>query len=306
MTPPTTVAELLKRAIEDLSPAERRIARALLADYPVAGLEPVHRLAERANVSAPTVLRLLQKLEIGAYPTMQRMLRDEISARSTSPLLLYKERAESGAAYDEDSLLAEHRQELIRSLELTFDALLRSEFQRVVEVLSNPRLQIWTVGGRFSDLIAQYLQLHLQLLRKGARHVGPSEHDRPLALMDFGPKDVLVAFDYRRYQESTVDFLRQAKERKSTTVLFTDPWMSPAARYADHVLSSPVASTSPFDSLTPSFALVETVIAGIVEHLDDAPRARIAAFDELQAPMLYSGEGPADVTQDSPETQERS
>jgi DNA-binding MurR/RpiR family transcriptional regulator len=288
---PLTLAEQLKKAHETLSPAERRVSRVLIADYPVAGLEPVHRLAERANVSAPTVLRLISKLGIGSYPDMQKLLRGEISARTSSPLEMYGERSASiGDATDATSsikFIAQSQRVLTDGLEATFKAIPEAEILEIARLLANPRLRIWTVGGRFSDLLAQYLNMHLRLLRKDVHHVAPTEHEKTFALMDFTSRDLLVAFDYRRYQDSTVNFLKNAKAKKATTVLFTDPWLSPAAKHADFLLSSSVTAPSPFDSLTAAFAMVETVIAGVVDELGEEPTQRIKAFDALQERTLH-------------------
>jgi DNA-binding MurR/RpiR family transcriptional regulator len=286
---PLTLAEQLKKAHETLSPAERRVSRVLIADYPVAGLEPVHRLAERANVSAPTVLRLISKLGIGSYPDMQKLLRGEISARTSSPLEMYGERSiPSGNEADSSiKFIAESKRVLTDGLEATFKAIPEAEMLEIARLLANPRVRIWTVGGRFSDLLAQYLNMHLRLLRKDVHHVAPTEHEKTFALLDFTSRDLLVAFDYRRYQDSTVNFLRNAKAKKATTVLFTDPWLSPAAKHADYLLSSSVTAPSPFDSLTSAFAMVETVIAGVVDELGEEPTQRIKAFDALQDRTLH-------------------
>lgn len=302
-----TVADLLKRAHSALSPAERRISRVLLADYPVAGLESVQSLAKRANVSAPTVLRLLVKLEIGSYPEMQKMLREEISARNTSPLLMYSERGASSALADTDGLpfVWDYRRMMNKRLEMTYDSLHESELLEIVQLLANQKYGVWAVGGRFSDVLAQYLILHLKLLRQGAQHVGLSESEVSFALMDFSSKDLVIAFDYRRYQAKTVDFLREAKRRKAVTVLFTDPWLSPAAKFSDYVLSSQVASASPFDSLTPAFALVETLVAGLVDELGDEPKQRIANFDELQGRALYARDDPGAPDRSQPSSTRR-
>lgn len=289
-----TLAEQLKRAHEGLSPAERRVYRVLIADYPVAGLEPVHRLAKRANVSAPTVLRLISRLGIGSYPQMQELLRAEISARTSSPLDMYGDHSSSSGTNDAEEgesgglrFVAASRRRLIEGMSATFEAIPESEVLAITKLFANPRNRIWTVGGRYSDLVAQYLSLHLRLLRKNAQHIGAAEHEKTFALMDMGPRDVLVAFDYRRYQDSTVDFVMNAKLKKATTILFTDPWLSPAARYADFLLSSSVSSASPFDSMTAAFALVETVIAGMVDDLGEQPRTRIESFDALQQRALH-------------------
>ena len=66
------IAERLRQLLPVLPAAERRIARALLADYPVAGLETVARLAARASASGPTVLRLTSRLGFSGYPELQR------------------------------------------------------------------------------------------------------------------------------------------------------------------------------------------------------------------------------------------
>ncbi|HBT9469751.1 TPA: MurR/RpiR family transcriptional regulator, partial [Klebsiella pneumoniae] len=48
------LAQQIKDNMAELSPAERKIARAMLADYPGAGLGSVQMLADRAGVSLPS------------------------------------------------------------------------------------------------------------------------------------------------------------------------------------------------------------------------------------------------------------
>jgi DNA-binding MurR/RpiR family transcriptional regulator len=62
----------------DLTTAERKVARALLAAYPVAGLETVAKLARRAHVSGPTVIRFAAKLSYDRYPEFRQALKDEL------------------------------------------------------------------------------------------------------------------------------------------------------------------------------------------------------------------------------------
>ena len=56
-----TVAEGVRAVLGDFSASERKVARSLLAAYPVAGLETVAQLAERAGVSPPTVVRFVSR-----------------------------------------------------------------------------------------------------------------------------------------------------------------------------------------------------------------------------------------------------
>ena len=83
---PTTVAQLAHDLLTELSTAERKVARALLADYPSAGLGTVADLARSASVSAPTVVRFTQSLGFAGFPHMQLQLRTELTRDSASPL----------------------------------------------------------------------------------------------------------------------------------------------------------------------------------------------------------------------------
>lgn len=283
MSESPSLAEILKQSYEQLSPAEKRVCRALLADYPVAGLEPVNRLAERANVSAPTVLRLLSKLGIGSYPDMQKLLHGEIAARTSSPAAMYG--LGDGVLGGNDSV--ERSQRVIEEgISATFSGLVLEDFEAIVELLTLTRRHVWTTGGRFSVLLAEYLSMHLRHLRPKVSHLPTSAQARTFALLDIGPKDIVVAFDYRRYQESTVAFVRQAKAQKATTVVVTDPWLSPAAKHADYLLANAVTSSSPFDSITPGFALLETIIASLVEALGADPVARLHRYDDIERQLV--------------------
>src|SRR3984893_4954794 len=84
------VGELVRHRLSTLSPAERKLARVLLASYPIAGLESVARFAERAHVSPPTVTRFITKLGFRGYPEFQETLRHEVQARLSSPLTRYR------------------------------------------------------------------------------------------------------------------------------------------------------------------------------------------------------------------------
>src|SRR3989442_6231635 len=92
------VGELVRQRLASLSPAERKLARALLASYPIAGLESVARFAERAGVSPPTVTRFITKLGFRGYPEFQESLRLEVQARLSSPLARYRDEPKHDSA----------------------------------------------------------------------------------------------------------------------------------------------------------------------------------------------------------------
>lgn len=272
-----TVAERLRLRLGELTHAERKVARALMADYPVGGLDPVAKLAAAAGVSSPTVVRLVAKLEFDGYAEFQQSLKSEVTVRLSSPLQMHAERpgtASEGALPRTERLLCDG----IRS---SFARLPPGEFEQAVRLLADPRRSVTLLGGRFSTMLAEYLAAHLKILRSRVQVLSAAGPDRVSAMLDVGRRDVLVAFDYRRYQHDTVRLAMTAKDQGATLVAFTDPYLSPLAARADVILTSSVQSPSPFDALTPAVALVEAMITALVDRLGDAPRSRMARYDVL-------------------------
>ncbi len=272
-----SVAQRLRLRLPDLTPAERKVAHALMADYPVAGLEPVARLATAAGVSSPTVIRLVAKLAFDSYAEFQRSLKSEVSARLSAPRQMHAERSGGtsvGALRRTERLLCD-------GISSSLTRLPPAEFENAVALLADPRHSVTIIGGRFSSMLAEYFAAHLRILRQRVHAVSAAGADRVTSMLDLGRRDVLVAFDYRRYQRDTVRLAVAAKKQGATLIAFTDPYLSPLSSCADVILTSSVASPSPFDALTPAVALAEAVIAALVDRLGDAPRARMARYDEM-------------------------
>jgi DNA-binding MurR/RpiR family transcriptional regulator len=278
-----SVAERLRLRLGELTPAERKVAHALMADYPIAGLEPVAKLATAAGVSAPTVIRLVAKLGFASYPDFQQSLKSEVSVRLSSPLEMHAERpgGAAGAAGTAGGTLRRTERLLCGGIRSSFASLPVAEFDNALALLAEPRNSVTIMGGRFSSMLAEYFAAHLRILRPRVHLVAAAGADRATSMLDLGRRDVLAAFDYRRYQRDTVRLAATAKKQGATVIAFTDPYLSPLSAHADVILTSSVQSPSPFDALTPAMALVEALIAALVDRLGDAPRARMARYDAM-------------------------
>lgn len=285
--PSTTIAERIRGKLGELPAAERRVALLLLSSDPVTALEPVAALAARAHASPPTVLRLLDRLGFEGYPSFQQAVKAELAARLSSPLQMYP----SGPAAE--GLAERMLDDLGHSVLAARTQLATGELDAAAALLADQRRPVVVIGGRFSAMLADYLVAHLQLLRPGVARVPAAPSDRAAMLLDVDRRHIVVAFDYRRYQHDTVAFGTGAADRRASVVLFTDRYLSPLASRADVVLSTEVAAPSPFDVLTPAVALVETLVACLVDRLGDEPRSRIAAFDAVSAQLVEGAGGVA-------------
>ncbi len=275
-----SIAEYVRASTDRLTAQERKAAQALLTNYPAAGLAPVAEFAERARVSAPTVLRFVAKLGFLGYPDFQRQLREELEAQLTSPLA--KSVRAAGPKGHKRPLIDPFVESAVANLQGTFRHLPSEDFAAIVERLCDRRRSVHLLGGRFTDAVARYLAAHLSLVRPDVRHV-PSGigvwRDR---LLDIRRRDVLIVFDIRRYQEDVIAFSRAAAARGAEIVLVTDQWLSPLSRQAKYVLACRVAAPSHWDSSVALLAVVEALTAAATDRLGEFAKRRIEELEGLR------------------------
>ena len=273
-----TVAERIREGLGKCSPAERRVGRLLLSDYPVAGLDTVARLAERAETSGPTVLRFLSRLGFDGFGDLQEALRGEIAERTASPLSLLT--AEPVPAPD-DTLLGRAQSVLPSATARTLTLLPPDEVEAAVALLADRRYRISADGGRFTRLLAEYLVLHLMQIRGDARLLPTQPLSRTDVLLDIGRRDVVVLFDFRRYETTTQALAEECVEAGAKVILVTDRWLSPIAGVADVVLPAQVdAVAAAYDSLVPTLAVVEVLVAGVLSASGEDAERRMTRFED--------------------------
>ena len=267
-----------------MTSAEKKVARIVLSDYPSAGLLPIAKLADLSDVSGPTVLRFIKRLDFDGYQDFQDRLLGELSQRKSSFLELYDDRLTGLKDHKLIQRFVElHQNKLVASLM----KLPIAEFDQTIKILSNPKSRVMCIGGRFTDFLAKYLASHLHELRPGVQFSDNTHTWRNEQLLDINNKDIVVVFDVRRYQKDTVEFARKARKNGAKIILVTDPYLSPISSMATCVLSVEVEGPSAFDSTLNIMALVELLIAGVVENLGEKARARIKKLEDVRIPFEY-------------------
>lgn len=275
---PQTMLDRLHAAAPALTPAERQLAAHLRRNYPVAGLASITRLASAAGVSSPTVLRLVQKLSFRGYPEFQAALRDELEAQLVSPLAKHERWAGSAP---EAHVLNRFAGAVAENVQATMAQVDPAEFDACAALLADPGRRVWAVGGRITHTLADYLCVHLSLIRPGVQLVPDAATGWPPAILDMAQGDVLVAFDIRRYEPAVLTLTAMAADAGAEVILLTDQWLSPAASRAVHVFAAHVEVPSAWDSNMGLLLLVETLLAAVQAQTHDETRSRMARLEEL-------------------------
>lgn len=272
------VKELIQDRTTSLTPAERQVSDILLRDYPMAGLQSITRLAEAANVSTPTVIRLARKLGFDGFPELQEALRDEASAQIKQPIL----KREGWPSGRKDSpAFRGFAEAVFENLNHTIERLDPKTFDTIARCIADPRRKIALSGGRITRSNADYFFNHLQIIRPDVTLLSQSPNVWPQYLLDMGPKSVLVIFDIRRYEADLAKLASLAKERGAVIVLLTDQWGSPISKIADHMINAMVEVPSSWDSTLAINLIVEALIAEVQTRRWDKAKDRIESLEDM-------------------------
>jgi DNA-binding MurR/RpiR family transcriptional regulator len=278
-----SVSARASSALAALSKAERRVARALLADYPSAGLASAARLAERAEVSPPTVLRFAQSLGYDGFTDLQIALRAELTERSNGPLT----RLPSAPAADGllDRLLHQGRAQN-ELAEQTLAQLPASALEAAVALLSDTARPLYLHGGRFSHLLAVYLAAHLEQLRPGVRVLAEPDGRDMGAMIELSRRDVVVLFDYHRYQRSAAELATRVHRAGATVLLVTDDLACPVAPDAEVVLAASSTVGTAYQSMAAGFLLTELLVPLVMDAVGEPARTRMALWEDQRSAEL--------------------
>jgi DNA-binding MurR/RpiR family transcriptional regulator len=229
------------------------------------------------------VLRLAQSLGYEGFTDLQVALRAELTARSNGPIT----RLPSVPAADGllDRLLRQARGQNDRAAE-TLAQLPASAVEAAVALLSDTTRTLYLNGGRFSHLLAMHLAAHLEQLRPGVRLLAdPSGRDMG-AMIELTRRDVVVLFDYHRYQRSAADLAARVHRAGATVLLITDDLACPIAPDAEVVLAASSTVGTTYQSMAAGFLLTELLIPLVMDAVGEPARTRMALWEEQRRTEL--------------------
>lgn len=273
-----SIAEKIKQQFDQFTPAERELVNTLIDNYPMAGLVTITELAKSANVSTPTVMRTAKKLGFKGFSDFQSTLRDELQQTLSDPIVKHGHWASDMPA---EHILGQFAAAVTTNLRQSLKQIDHESFDQVVSLLSEKQRHVHIVGGRITHAFADYLQTHLQVIRKNVQMLPPSSNLWPHHLLNVSPGDVLIIFDIRRYEADLLELAKLARERDVKIILFTDQWLSPITSHATHYFTSRIEAPSGWDSGVVTLFLIESLIAAMEETLWPEASSRLKELEDI-------------------------
>ena len=276
----TQAADILVRlrgALPFLSPAERRVADAVLADPAQAARLSISALGDLARTSVTTVMRFCRAIGLENYP----QLRLALAGAAAREDLLGAGRPSVGTDISATDSLDRIVEKIVyneaRALEETGARLDIPTLEKAIDAVATARrVDVFGVGA--SGFVGQ--DLHQKLHRIGRiAFIWTDVHAALTAAALLGPGDVAVAISHSGTTPDAVEPLQAAADRGATTIALTNHPASPLAAGADLVLTT-CARETPFRSgATASriaqLAVVDCLFVGVAQRSYDATAAAL-------------------------------
>lgn len=267
----TSVSDLIAEVGDRLTPTERRVAEAVLAEPTLLAFGTVSDLADRVGTSRPSIVRFAHKLGFGGYADLQRTVRQGLSQQIARPMDRIRRL---------DPSLGPGRAALEASIDSVFGAIEGGRLRSLGDPLVHAD-QVWIVSGETSRAAAHALESGLTMIRAGVHLV--DDHSVGRDLSGARPGDAAVIFDFFRYRKLTVDAARVLSELGVNVVAITDGPLSPLVPLASAWCELDVPAIGPFDSSIPAVAISEMLVVYVAEQLQSDATTRIDRTEEVWA-----------------------
>jgi DNA-binding MurR/RpiR family transcriptional regulator len=265
----TSTLDLVAAVSSQLTPTERRVAEAVLAEPTLLAFGTVSDLAGRVGTSRPSIVRFATKLGFGGYTELQQHVRRDLSHRLSRP----SDRIRSDGETEVPARIA-----INDAISTVFDALDGERLSELAQPVARAE-KVWILSGETSQAGAHALHSGLSMVRPGVCVL--EEHSYATDLSDVGPRDAAVVFDFFRYRKQVATAARVFADAGVTVVAITDSPLSPLVELADTWVQIEVPAIGPFDSSVPVVAMCELLVARVARELQDVATDRIDRIEAL-------------------------
>lgn len=253
---------------EQLTPTERRIAAAVLADPSLLTFGNVSTLAVSVGTSRASVVRFATKLGFAGYSEMQQRVREEVSVQLTKPIQRVRL----------DESVEPLKTIIVNAVHSSFSTLSSESLDALAAPIATAT-NVWILSGETSMAGAIVLNSGLTMIREHVRLV--HEHATSRELCGATKQDVAVVFDFSRYRKNAIESARILEGLGVPIVAITDSPFSPLSSLTELRCELTIPAVGPFDSSVPAVIAAELLVSQVVHKLGDRATKRIEQLESL-------------------------
>ena len=262
-TAPIDLVSRIQRVEAGLSPAERRVAETVAADYDATTRMTISELASRAGVSQPSVTRFCRSVGCTSF--------GEFKVRLATTLTIAAVYLRTDRVFDDDAgqLAQVVMIRAANAIRNCLDQLDSAAVARAIAAIAAcPRLDIYGQGGGSASVAED---AKLRFFRLGLPVCAYTDgHQQRMSAATLRPKDVAFAISNSGRSKAVVGAIEIARSYGATTLALTRP-DTPLAAVANVVIPIIAAEDAnvfmPTTSRYAHLAVIDTIATGVASKM---------------------------------------
>ena len=274
----TVRKELIERIVRirpSLSPKKRRVADFMMEDYKRLFLMSAKEIAQKCEVSEPTITRFVMDLGFGGYGEFEQYLKGLLRDELTSVERLLKADHQT----DVTTTLNAYSQNTNMNLENMIKSVSEAELKNLARIIFKAD-SVMVAGYKASTALAFYLGYLLKKIKEGVLIDTLYSWDNLDYIALHGKSLLLFVIAFPRYPLKAIEIVEYAKQYQSEVVCLSDSLKSPIINLADHYV---VVDMEGFSFVDP-FSHIITFLGALVHEIayidKDATARRLSRIED--------------------------
>ncbi len=262
------------RIYPKLSPKKRRVADLIMNDYKNIFLMTAREIAEKCQVSEPTIVRFSVDMGFSGYTEFLQYMKGLLHTELTSAERL----KQASRKRDKETTIERYCQNAILNLNNLMASVSETDFKNIARMIFKAD-KVFVVGYRASATLAYHFGY---LLKKVRQHV---VIDTDLswelfdALYECGKNTLMVIIAFPRYPRRTIKVLNYAKQCKLQVIGLSDTPRSPIITNSDQYMVIDIEGVSFVDPFAHVIALLGALVHEIAFLDNNMAMSCISKFD---------------------------
>lgn len=252
--------ERTKQKLPEMTKGLKKVGRYLLTEPIVFAIHPAKKVGSMIDVSETMVIRFCHYIGYRGYSELQKEVRHHLMNLENIK--------------DKESILTKENnfkhfiEEDVKNLKQMKNIIDVDVLNNVVEkILESEKVVV--AGYYHSFSFAHWFSFNLNYILGNASLFRPESDAGVLELM---PKNsCIIIFSFFRYAVDTIRLAEEAKKKGIPVIVITDSWASPAAEYADYVLSiySSENSNVLLQKGPTTMSIMNSILSELIDRVQD-------------------------------------
>jgi DNA-binding MurR/RpiR family transcriptional regulator len=262
------------RIYPKLSPKKRRVADLIMNDYKNIFLMTAREIAEKCDVSEPTIIRFSVDMGFSGYAEFLHYMKGVLHTELTSAERLTRTRRKP----DEGTTIQRYCQNAIHNLQNLMTSVADVELKKIASSIYKAD-RVYVVGYRASATLAYHFGYLLKKVRENVTIDTDLSWELMDALNECGRNTLMVVIAFPRYPRRTIEILKYANQCNVQTIGLSDTPTSPIITFADQYVMIDIEGVSFVDPFAHIIAFLGALVHEIAFIDNEEAMRCISKFD---------------------------